>query len=73
MSCIACDSFAARPQSGAYRLTCLACCARLVSSARPLRHLQEGHLAAIARLEGSPSRSEILAELQRLAAADTKG
>jgi hypothetical protein len=45
---------------GIYQIACLACCARLVASARPARALQEAQLAAIARFRGAPKREDIL-------------
>lgn len=45
---------------GRYAFSCLGCCARLVASARPVRHLQEVMLAAIARFPGAPERAQIL-------------
>lgn len=53
MPCQACASFTANRASGAYSLRCLHCCARLIASARPLRRLQEGHIAALQRFHGS--------------------
>jgi hypothetical protein len=52
MPCQACASFTANRASGAYSLRCLHCCARLIASARPLRRLQEGHIAACQRQLG---------------------
>lgn len=52
MPCQACASFTANRASGAYSLRCLHCCARLIASARPLRRLQEGHIAALQRFHG---------------------
>jgi hypothetical protein len=51
-------------------MTCLACCTRLVASARPLRGQQEALLAAIethlARLPVKPfGRAEILESVRR--------
>lgn len=45
---------------GAFSALCVACCARLVRSARPLRGAQESHLAAVMRVEGSPTRAQII-------------
>lgn len=41
-------------------MTCVACCARLLVSARPLKHAQQAMLAAIARHQGAPSKASIL-------------
>lgn len=45
---------------GGYTMTCPRCCARLVRSARPLRHAQEAHFAAIARYEGAPTKQKVI-------------
>lgn len=49
MSCAECESFATRRWHGTYRMDCLACCARLVLSARPSRPHAGAMLAAIDR------------------------
>ena len=49
---------------GRYAFSCIGCCARLVASARPLRAMQEAHLAAIARFDRAPSREQILAHIR---------
>ena len=41
-------------------MQCLACCARLVISARPNKRFQEAMLAAIAMQKGAPERAQIL-------------
>ena len=64
MICPHCESSKKQPWHGVYNLKCIACCARLVISARPSKPLQEGHLAAIARQTGSPSRQDILDHLK---------
>ena len=51
---------------GCYDFECLDCCARLVASARPHRRQQESMLAAIARVEGSPKRKEILERIKNI-------
>lgn len=51
--------------SGLYDLTCLACCARLVLSARPSRLQQEVMLAAIERQRDAPKRAAILAVVEK--------
>ena len=47
--CTACASSLRQPHSGAYRLHCLDCCARLVLSTRPSREHAAGMLEAIRR------------------------
>ncbi len=47
--CTACASSLHQPHSGAYRLHCLDCCARLVLSTRPSREHAAGMLEAIRR------------------------
>ena len=71
MTCPACLRSASDAHSGAYRMTCLPCCARLVASARPLRGQQEALLAAVeqhlARLAVRPfGRDEVLACVRRM-------
>lgn len=61
MTCRACESFARRPSSGAYRMQCLACCVRLVLSARPSRDQAAVMLDAIARYQDAPKREQITA------------
>ena len=53
MTCDACQSSKERQHSGAYRFQCVECMARLIKSARPVRRLQEGHIAALAQLHGT--------------------
>lgn len=53
MTCPACESSTRRPTCGAYNFRCAVCAARLIRSARPLRHLQLGHIAALQRFHGS--------------------
>lgn len=65
MPCQACASFTANRASGAYSLRCLHCCARLIKSARPLRRLQEGHIAALKRFHGA-AWPDVWLEIQRL-------
>ena len=56
MTCNDCASSATRRWHGTYRMDCLACCARLVLSARPSRDHARAMLAAIERwlLQQSP-------------------
>lgn len=64
MTCPACESFAQRPSSGAYRMQCLDCCARLVLSARPSRDQAAVMLDAIARYPDAPRREQITAAVK---------
>jgi hypothetical protein len=64
-TCNACQSSKERPNSGAYRFQCVECMARLIKSARPLRRLQEGHIAALERFHG-PAWALIWPEVQKL-------
>lgn len=65
-ACPHCARHQARPTPvtrltvGALSANCAQCCARLVRSARPLRHAQEAHLAAVMRREGRPTRDQIV-------------
>lgn len=47
-------------------MRCVQCCARLVRSARPLKHMQDGHFAAIAMRPENPSMADVLAALKVL-------
>lgn len=62
--CPACHATQARPHCGAYNLRCVVCCARLVVSARPLRHAQEGLLACITRHPENPSKADVLSAIK---------
>lgn len=53
MTCQACASFNERPTCGAYDFRCIECMARLIKSARPVKRLQQGHIAALARFHGA--------------------
>jgi hypothetical protein len=55
--------------SGVYQVHCLGCCARLVRSARPSRHLQENMLAAIEWHRQAPDREAILERLREIDAS----
>lgn len=65
-ACPHCARHQARPESvtrltvGAFNANCAQCCARLVRSARPLRHAQEAHLAAVTKGEGRPTRDQVV-------------
>ncbi len=65
--CPACRAAQALPQrkGGRYDFRCVRCCARLIVHARPSKPHQDGHLAAIARLDGAPTRQEILAAVTK--------
>jgi len=52
--------------AGGFQVGCVGCCARLVRSARPLKHAQLAMLAAIARHEGVPPKRDVLAALKAL-------
>lgn len=69
MTCAACESSKERPMSGAYQLTCLHCCARLVLSTQPDRLQASVMLAAIARQPGDPDRADILALVRAMKTA----
>lgn len=60
MTCAACASVQSGRLGGRYDFRCVQCCARLVISARPLKHAQWAMLAAIARTPGAPSRQAVL-------------
>ena len=60
MTCAACTSSKEQRWHGVYDTTCIACCARLVISARPNKKFQEAMLAAIAMQKGAPERAQIL-------------
>lgn len=47
-------------------MSCVDCCARLVASARPMRQMQEGMLAAIARRPGRPTREQVLEAMKKI-------
>lgn len=63
-ACHACEATAARPHCGAYQLTCLPCCTRLVLSAHPAQHQMQGMLAAIERQPGAPKREDVLVAVE---------
>lgn len=54
-------------------MTCVQCCARLLVSARPLKHAQQAMLAAIARHQGAPSKATILQAIKDLDAQPSRG
>lgn len=64
--CTNCTRAAQNFHWGGYTMACARCCARLVRSARPLRHAQEGHFAAIARRPGRPDKVAIINEIKRM-------
>lgn len=59
-TCQSCEYSKQQPLSGLYTMTCAQCCARLIRSARPLKHAQQAMLAAIGRHQGAPSKAAIL-------------
>ena len=64
MTCATCQSSNEQPWHGVYNLKCIACCARLVISARPNKRFQEAMLAAIAMQKGAPDRAQILEHIK---------
>ena len=64
MTCPHCTSSKEQPWHGVYNLKCIACCARLVISARPVKKFQEAMLAAIAMQKGAPEREQILEHIK---------
>jgi hypothetical protein len=64
VTCRACASFNERPTCGAYDFRCVECMARLIKSARPLKRLQQGHIAALERFHGAAWGS-VWVELQK--------
>jgi len=47
--CLSCQQRAHGKARGAYQFRCPECCAALIRSARPMRRLQDGHIAAMER------------------------
>jgi len=64
MTCSNCAMAATRAVWGGYSMNCVACCARLVRSARPLRHAQEAFLLLLARQPGRPSKAQVIEQLK---------
>ena len=52
--------YCARQQSGMYNMRCASCRARLVTSARPSRAMQERMLAYIEKCWGAQAKNETL-------------
>jgi hypothetical protein len=50
---------------GEYNFHCIECMARLIKSARPKKHLQMGHIAALERFHKG-DWPEVWAEVQKL-------
>lgn len=69
MTCPNCAQAAARPLWGGYTTTCVHCCARLVVSARPLRHAQEAFFAMFERRIDGPTKADIIRAIGQLDAA----
>lgn len=63
-ACKSCAAAVPGRTGGLYQFGCVHCCARLIRSARPLRHAQEAMFAAIARVHGAPEKAEIIAQLR---------
>lgn len=64
--CLDCKQSAAHPHWGGYSMRCVHCCARLIRSARPLKHAQEALLAAITMRPENPSKEAVLLALKAL-------
>lgn len=64
--CAQCTHRAADRLWPVYSMACVTCCARLVRSARPLRHAQEAHFAVINRHPGRPSKDAVITEIRRI-------
>jgi hypothetical protein len=64
--CTSCEYSKQQPLSGLYSMTCIQCCARLIRSARPLKHAQQSMLAAIAKHPDAPKRSDILQAIKAM-------
>jgi hypothetical protein len=62
--CSNCDQSTKRPHWGGYNTHCAHCCARLLASARPLKHAQEGLLFALALRPANAKRAAILLALK---------
>ena len=63
--CADCTIASTTPLWGGYSFNCAACCARLVRSARPLRHAQEALFAAIAMRADRPSKEAIIEQIKK--------
>lgn len=55
-----------RPLGGAFRLTCVNCCAALVASTNPHKQHASAMLACIERTPGAPKRKAVLAKVRQL-------
>lgn len=71
--CTTCAARKHNPKSGRYNMVCVHCCARLIRSARPLKHAQEALFAAIARHEGAPTKPAIVQTINALDVECAKG
>lgn len=72
MTCQHCEQSAARPVWGGYDTRCAHCCARLILSARPMKHAQEAMFAAMdMRRPDTPSKEAVLLALRELDANKT--
>lgn len=65
-TCAQCARRAADRLWPIYSMACVTCCARLVRSARPLRHAQEAHFAVITRQPGRPDKAAVINEIKRI-------
>jgi hypothetical protein len=72
MTCQQCQYSTTNPHWGGYSMRCVQCCARLIRSARPLKHAQDALLAAIAQRPENPARPAILQALKGLDASSVK-
>jgi hypothetical protein len=67
--CSNCEAATTKQWHGGYTMQCVGCMARLVLSARPLRHAQEAMLACLeskgSARPGLPTRQQVLERLQR--------
>ena len=64
--CKACQLSRDKALYGVYCFACARCCARLIRSARPLRSVQEAMFAAIGRLQGAPTKNEIIEAIRTI-------
>ena len=71
--CTTCALRTRKPQSGIYNMRCVHCCARLIRSARPLKHAQESMFACIARHEDAPTKDAVIAEIRSMDQQAQKG
>ena len=65
-ACKSCAAAVPGRTGGLYQFGCVHCCARLIRSARPLRHAQEAMFAAIARVHGAPDKADVVRHLKNI-------